>query len=154
MSSSSSTSYRRYNRNQDVTHKTHYVIVLSSDSEDINEGQSKGNVPKEDINEGPSKGNMPNLEKETKDKSTMDTFPGSTDEETSDNETTDNETSIEKYVPVGKSTSQKSIFKSPQPITRVVLGLANLKTWDDVVQKIGKRKPGNCADKGKGKTKL
>ncbi|GJS89019.1 hypothetical protein Tco_0771655 [Tanacetum coccineum] len=34
------------------------IIVLSSDSEDINEGLSKGNVPKEDINEGPSKGKL------------------------------------------------------------------------------------------------
>ncbi|GJR78417.1 cytochrome P450 71A4-like protein [Tanacetum coccineum] len=32
------------------------IIVLKSDSEDINEGPSKGKVPKEDINEGPSKG--------------------------------------------------------------------------------------------------
>ncbi|GJY86824.1 hypothetical protein Tco_0500850 [Tanacetum coccineum] len=112
------------------------IIVLSSDSEDINEGPSKGKVPKEDINEGPSKGKLaplgssarprnevgpelaklfkygppPNLlrwygyadvdeyledhffdspEKETKEKSSMDTFPGSTDEETSDTESTD-----------------------------------------------------------------
>ncbi|GJS89021.1 hypothetical protein Tco_0771657 [Tanacetum coccineum] len=34
------------------------IIVLSSDSEDINEGPSKGKVPKEDINEGPSKGKL------------------------------------------------------------------------------------------------
>ncbi|GKA97636.1 hypothetical protein Tco_0825530 [Tanacetum coccineum] len=34
------------------------IIMLSSDSEDINEGPSKGNVPKEDINEGPSKGKL------------------------------------------------------------------------------------------------
>nr|GEV53091.1 hypothetical protein [Tanacetum cinerariifolium] len=121
------------------------VIILSSDSEDINEGPSKGKVPKKDINEGPSKGNMPkglmldpelakvfkarpppalldwygyssvdeyledtffnSSKTETKDKSAMDTFPGSTDKETSDNETTDNETTIEKYVPVGKSVS-------------------------------------------------
>ncbi|GJU61001.1 hypothetical protein Tco_1238767 [Tanacetum coccineum] len=32
--------------------------MLSSDSEDINEGPSKGKVPKEDINEGPSKGKL------------------------------------------------------------------------------------------------
>ncbi|GKC32314.1 hypothetical protein Tco_1039608 [Tanacetum coccineum] len=62
---------------------------------------------KEDINEGPSKGKLPPLgssarprpevedhffdspEKETKEKSSMDTFPGSTDEETSDTESTD-----------------------------------------------------------------
>ncbi|GJY58186.1 hypothetical protein Tco_0458078 [Tanacetum coccineum] len=112
------------------------IIMLSSDSEDINEGPSKGKVPKEDINEGPSKGKLaplglsvrprpevglelaklfrygppPDLlhwygyadvdeyledtffdspEKETKDKSSMDTFPCSTDEETSDIESID-----------------------------------------------------------------
>ncbi|GJZ65643.1 hypothetical protein Tco_0622339 [Tanacetum coccineum] len=145
------------------------IIVLSSDSEDINEGPSKGKVPKEDINEGPSKGKLPplgssarprpevgpelaklfNPEKETKDKSSMDTFPGSTDEETSDTESTNKniivgttgknilsyEDTIEKYVPVVKSASKKAIFKSPQIITGVVLGLANLKTWDDIVKK-------------------
>ncbi|GKC52618.1 hypothetical protein Tco_1075363 [Tanacetum coccineum] len=149
------------------------IIVLSSDSEDINEGQSKGNVPKEDINEGPSKGKLPPLgssarprsevgpelanifkygppptflrwygyadineyledpffdspEKETKDKSSMDTFSGSTYEESSDNETTVgttgkdllfNEDTIEKYVPVQKSASKKDIFKSPISVT-------------------------------------
>ncbi|GKD97684.1 hypothetical protein Tco_1381581, partial [Tanacetum coccineum] len=101
------------------------IIVLSSDSEDVNEGPSKGKVPKEDINEGPSKGKLSPLgssarprpedtffdipEKEAKDKSSMDTFPGSTDEESSDNETLVgttgkdllfNEDTIEKYVPV------------------------------------------------------
>ncbi|GJR33972.1 hypothetical protein Tco_1209656 [Tanacetum coccineum] len=164
------------------------IIDLSSDSEDINEGPSKGKIPKEDINEGPSKGKLPplgssarprpevgpelaklfNPEKETKDKSSMDTFPGSTDEETSDTESTDKnitvgttgknllfyEDTIEKYVPVGKSASKKAIFRIHQPITGVVLGLANLKTWDDIVQKIGKRKPGSYADKGKGKPKV
>ncbi|GKG09601.1 hypothetical protein Tco_0338347, partial [Tanacetum coccineum] len=111
------------------------IIVLSSDSEDINEGPSKGKVPNEDINEGHSKGKLPPLgssvrsrpgvgpelvklfkykpppdllrwygcndvdeyiednffdspEKETKDKSSIDTFPDSTYEETSDTEST------------------------------------------------------------------
>nr|GEV31521.1 hypothetical protein [Tanacetum cinerariifolium] len=112
-----------------------YIIVLSSDTEDINEDLSKRKVPKGDINEGPSKGKLPplgssarprpknwskiskdfqvwattgvlrwygyadmdefledpffdSLEKKTKDKSSMDTFPGSTYEESSENETT------------------------------------------------------------------
>ncbi|GKC92380.1 hypothetical protein Tco_1157822 [Tanacetum coccineum] len=38
--------------------KSKDIIVLSSDSEDFNEGPSKGKVPKEDINEGPSKGKL------------------------------------------------------------------------------------------------
>ncbi|GKG20603.1 hypothetical protein Tco_0380404 [Tanacetum coccineum] len=61
---------------------------------------------------------------------------------------------IEKYVPVVKSASKKAIYKSPQPITGFVLGLANLKTWDDIVQKMGKRKPESYVDKGKGKAKV
>ncbi|GJZ11939.1 hypothetical protein Tco_0546698 [Tanacetum coccineum] len=98
----------------------------------------------------------------------MDTLLGSTDEDTTDNETIDKkitvgttskillfyEDTLEKYVPVGKSTSKKTIFKSPIPITTVVLGLANFQTWDDIFQKIRKRNPGNCADKGKGKTNV
>nr|GEZ07313.1 hypothetical protein [Tanacetum cinerariifolium] len=143
------------------------IIVLSSDTEDINEGSSKGKMPKEVINEGPSIKKLPplgsfarpmlevgpelaklfNPEKETKDKSSMDTFPGSTDEETSDTESTDKnitvgttcknilsyEDTIEKYVPIVKSATKKAIFKSPQTITGVVLGLSNLKTWDDII---------------------
>nr|GEV30277.1 hypothetical protein [Tanacetum cinerariifolium] len=105
---------------------------------------------------------------ETKDKSSMDTFPGSTDEETSDTESIDKnitvgttfknilsyKDTIEKYVPVLKSVSKKAIYKCPQPITGIVLGLANLKTWDDIVRKMGKRPLGNSADKGKGKAKF
>nr|GEZ34985.1 hypothetical protein [Tanacetum cinerariifolium] len=72
------------------------IIVLSSDSEDINEGPSKGNVPKKDINEGPSKGKLP---------------------------------------PLGSSAR-------PRP-----------EIWDEIVQKIKKRPPGNSADKVKGKVK-
>ncbi|GJU53463.1 hypothetical protein Tco_1227177 [Tanacetum coccineum] len=102
---------------------------------------------------------------DTTDNSMMDTFLGSTNEDTTDNETTDKkitigttgknlifyEDTLEKYVLVGKSDSQKAIFKSLIPITGVVLGLANIQTWDDIVQKIKKRNTGNCADKGKGK---
>nr|GEW22068.1 ribonuclease H-like domain-containing protein [Tanacetum cinerariifolium] len=114
----------------------------ASDSEDINEGLSKGKVPKQDINEDPSKRKLPplgssarprpevgpvlaklfNLEKETKDKSSMDTFSGSTDEESSDNETT-----------VG--TTCKDLLFS-----------------EDTIEK--KRPPGNFADKGNGKAKV
>nr|GFA02150.1 hypothetical protein [Tanacetum cinerariifolium] len=154
------------------------IIVLSSNSKDINEGPSKGNVLKKKINEGLSKGKLPPLgsfvrprpevgpklaklfkyvpppdllhwyrdndvdeylddtffdspEKETKDKSSMDTFPGSIDEETLDTESTNKnitvratgknilsyEDTIEKYVPIVKFASKKAIFKSPQTIT-------------------------------------
>nr|GEV22608.1 hypothetical protein [Tanacetum cinerariifolium] len=106
--------------------------------------------------------------KETKDNSSMDTFPGSIDEETSNTESTDKniivgttcknilsyEHTIQKYVPIVKSSSKKPIFKSPQTITGVVLGLAKLKTWDEIVQKIGKRPLGSYTDKGKGKARV
>ncbi|GKD24988.1 hypothetical protein Tco_1231202 [Tanacetum coccineum] len=105
------------------------------------------------------------LEKETKENTSFE-FLDDSDYESSDNETkiknsTNNistgntlliyEDSVEKYVPVGKAASSKTIIKSPKPISGVVLGLANLKTWDDIVQKMGKR---SYADKGKGKAKV
>ncbi|GJY67176.1 hypothetical protein Tco_0469414 [Tanacetum coccineum] len=158
------------------------IIVLSSDSEDINKGPSKEKMSKEDINEGPSKGKLAPLGSSARPSkafqvwatarfaslSSMDTFPGSTDEETSDTESTDKnitvgtigknilsyKDTIEKYVLVVKSASKRAIYKISQPITGVVLGLANLKTWDDIVQKMGNRPPGNSADKGKGKAKV
>nr|GEW39508.1 hypothetical protein [Tanacetum cinerariifolium] len=79
-------------------------------------------------------------ENDTTYSSMMDTFPGSTDDNTTDNETTDKKITVgttgknllfyqdtfEKYVPIGKYVSQKAIFKSPIPITGVVLGLANV----------------------------
>ncbi|GKC24805.1 hypothetical protein Tco_1026955, partial [Tanacetum coccineum] len=151
---------------------------------DINEGPSKGKVPKEDINEGPSKGKLaplgssarprpevgpelakffkygppPDLlrwwygyadvdeyledtffdspEKETKDKSSMYTFPGSTYEETSDTESTD------KNITVG--TTSKNILSYEDTIEKHGMIFS---------KKIGKRPPGNSADKGKGKAK-
>nr|GEY05000.1 putative reverse transcriptase domain-containing protein [Tanacetum cinerariifolium] len=95
----------------------------------------------------------------------MDTFPVITDEETSDTESTDKnitvrttsknilfyEDTIEKYVPVVKSASKKIIFQSPQTITGVVLGLANLKTWDDIVQKRERGHLGVMQTKERGK---
>ncbi|GJW48793.1 putative transposon, En/Spm-like protein [Tanacetum coccineum] len=54
---------------------------------------------------------------------------------------------------VAKKPILKVIFKSPIPIKGYVLGLANVKTWDNIVKKFGMRKPGKCADKSKGKRK-
>nr|GEZ04600.1 hypothetical protein [Tanacetum cinerariifolium] len=136
------------------------IIVLSSDSEDINEGPSKGNVPKEDINEGPSKGKLPplgssarprpevgpelaklfNPEKETKDKSAMNTFSGSTDEESSHNETT-----------VG--TTGKDILFYEDTIEKSCAWTSQCEDMDEIVQKIEKRPHGNSVDKVKGKVK-
>ncbi|GJQ88947.1 hypothetical protein Tco_0000086 [Tanacetum coccineum] len=157
------------------------IIVLSSDSEDVNDGPSKGKVPK-DVNDGPSKKKFSKGMKDGPptellrwygyvDVSSSDSFPFSTDEETSKDETTNNKMSNKttgknlmfyedtKYIPVGKSAGQKSILKSNKRVTGTVLGLANLKTWDAIVQKIGKRPGnyahiGNSADKGKGKAQV
>ncbi|GKC87515.1 hypothetical protein Tco_1148164 [Tanacetum coccineum] len=59
-----------------------------------------------------------------------------------------------KYVPVGKNANQKVIFKSLVLVTGCVLGLANGKTWDQIIQKVRNRKSGNSTDKGKGKAKV
>ncbi|GJU44525.1 hypothetical protein Tco_1201791 [Tanacetum coccineum] len=61
---------------------------------------------------------------------------------------------IEDYIPVAKKPIPKVIFKSPIPIKGCVLGLANVKTWDNIVKKFGMRTPGKCADKSKGKRKV
>ncbi|GKC31600.1 hypothetical protein Tco_1038894, partial [Tanacetum coccineum] len=99
------------------------IIVLSSDSEDVNDGPSKGKVPK-DVNDGPSKRKFSKGVKDGPptellrwygyaDVSSSDSFPFSTDEETSEDETTNNKMSNKttgknlmfyedtKYIPVG-----------------------------------------------------
>ncbi|GJX71771.1 hypothetical protein Tco_0308942 [Tanacetum coccineum] len=116
------------------------IIVLSSDSEDVNDGPSKGKVPK-DVNDGPSKRKFPKGVKDGPppellrwygyaDVSSSYSFPFSTDEETSEDETTNNKMTNKttgknlmfyedtKYIPVGKSASQKSILKSNKPSHR------------------------------------
>ncbi|GJT45921.1 hypothetical protein Tco_0954636 [Tanacetum coccineum] len=157
------------------------IIVLSSESEDVNDGPSKGKVPK-DVNDRPSKRKFSKGVKDGPptellrwygyvDVSSVDSFPFSTDEETSEDETTNNKMSNKttgknlmfyedtKYIPVGKYAGQKSILKSNKRVIRTVLGLENLKTWDAIVQKIGKRPRnyahiGNSANKGKGKAQV
>ncbi|GJR97026.1 hypothetical protein Tco_0269200 [Tanacetum coccineum] len=130
-----------------------YIIVLSSESEDINEGSSKGNVPKEDINGGPSKGKLPPLGSSARPRPEVGPKLAKLF-----NPEKKPKTRVawihSQYVHVVKSASKKAIFKSPQTIIGVVLGLANLKTWDDIVQKMGKRPLGSYANKGKGKAKV
>ncbi|GJT52278.1 hypothetical protein Tco_0978435 [Tanacetum coccineum] len=46
------------------------------------------------------------------------------------------------------------IFKSPIPIEGCMLGLVNVKTWDNIVKKFGMRTPESCADKANGKRKV
>ncbi|GJR46435.1 hypothetical protein Tco_1314538 [Tanacetum coccineum] len=148
------------------------IIVLSSDSEDVNDGPSKRKFSK-GVKDGPPTELLRWYG--YADVSSSDSFSFSTDEETSEDETTNNKMSNKttgknlmfyedtKYIPVGKSAGQKSILKSNKRVTGTVLGLANLKTWDAIVQKIGKRRGilgvmyptiGNSADKGKGKAQV
>ncbi|GKF60568.1 hypothetical protein Tco_0177354, partial [Tanacetum coccineum] len=56
---------------------------------------------------------------------------------------------IDEDLPVAKIPIPKVIFKSPTPIKGCVLGLANVETWDNTVNKFGMRTPGRCADKSK-----
>ncbi|GKF70468.1 hypothetical protein Tco_0203525, partial [Tanacetum coccineum] len=52
-----------------------------------------------------------------------------------------------KYVTVSQKHNPN--VKSPTPIKGCVLGLANVETWDNTVNKFGMRTPGRCADKSK-----
>nr|GEX00597.1 hypothetical protein [Tanacetum cinerariifolium] len=61
---------------------------------------------------------------------------------------------VENYLPVAENLILKVIFKSPNPIKRCVLRLANVETWDNIVKKYGMRTPGICVDKSKGKRKI
>ncbi|GKC47552.1 hypothetical protein Tco_1065274 [Tanacetum coccineum] len=134
------------------------IIVLSDNSDD-----SKG----VSINRPPIQGLLDWYGYDNVEEYLEDTFLGSTNEDTPDNDTTDKNINDKdiidvfyspkskgKYVPVRKKASQNVIFKSPIPITRCVLGVANVQTWDDIVKKFGNMKPGNYADKGKTKTKV
>ncbi|GJZ49321.1 reverse transcriptase domain-containing protein [Tanacetum coccineum] len=60
---------------------------------------------------------------------------------------------VEDDLPVAEKLISKVIFKSPIPIKRCVLGLANVETWDNTVKKFGMRTPRICADKSKGEKK-
>nr|GEU71567.1 protein kinase-like domain-containing protein [Tanacetum cinerariifolium] len=141
--------------------------------EDINEGPSKGKLPPLGSSTRPSPERIPSLialkkrpktrvawihsqVAQMKKAQTMKPLlePQAMTVRTTGNDLLFYEDTIEKYVPVRKSASKKDIFKSQIPVTGVVLGLANLKTWDESVQKIGKRPPGNSADKVKGKVKV
>ncbi|GJR73197.1 hypothetical protein Tco_0085562 [Tanacetum coccineum] len=57
-----------------------------------------------------------------------------------------------KYVPVSQKHNPK--VKSHIPIIGCVLGLANVTTWDEILKKMGVRKPEIYADKAKGKRKV
>ncbi|GJW53866.1 hypothetical protein Tco_0097951, partial [Tanacetum coccineum] len=84
----------------------------------------------------------------------------STDKENIDKDTTDEDCINEcnyamskgKYVPVSHKYHPK--VKSHVPVTGSVLRLANVTTWEEIVNKMGVRKSKIYADKAKGKRKL
>ncbi|GKD58721.1 hypothetical protein Tco_1296230 [Tanacetum coccineum] len=57
-----------------------------------------------------------------------------------------------KYLPVLQKHNPK--VKSHIPVTRCVLGLANVTTWDEILNKIGVRKAEIATDKANGKRKV
>ncbi|GKE68544.1 hypothetical protein Tco_1526616 [Tanacetum coccineum] len=57
-----------------------------------------------------------------------------------------------KYVPVSQKHNPN--VKSPVPVTGCVLGLANVTTCNEIVNKMGVRKSEICADKAKGKREV
>ncbi|GJX96121.1 ribonuclease H-like domain-containing protein [Tanacetum coccineum] len=61
---------------------------------------------------------------------------------------------VEDYLSVTEKPIPKVIFKSPNPIKRCVLGLANVETWDIIMKKYGMRTSRRCADKSKEKRKI
>ncbi|GJT73110.1 hypothetical protein Tco_1032396 [Tanacetum coccineum] len=91
-------------------------------------------------------------------------FP-STDNESTNMETTDKRNTFKdcivdsnsamskgKYVPVCKE-NKPNVYSHVQ-VTRSVLGLPNVTTWDEIEKKMGARKSKTCADKAKGKRKV
>ncbi|GKB00329.1 hypothetical protein Tco_0828322 [Tanacetum coccineum] len=57
-----------------------------------------------------------------------------------------------KYVPVCKK-NKPNVYSHVQ-VTRSVLGLPNVTTWDEIEKKMGARKSKTYADKAKGKRKV
>ncbi|GJS96290.1 hypothetical protein Tco_0803258, partial [Tanacetum coccineum] len=90
---------------------------------------------------------------------TFNYFP-SIDKDITDNDITDEDCiyepnsamSKDKYVPVSQKHNPK--VKSLVPVTGRVLELANITTWDEIVNKMGMRKSKICANKAKGKRKV
>ncbi|GJR72555.1 hypothetical protein Tco_0084920 [Tanacetum coccineum] len=142
------------------------IIALSSDSSTSLESTSfELSSSSDDIvsSKGPSKAIVSRKEPS---KELLKWYEDATDEDATFKDTTDKDTTDddieESFFPKskGKNTQRTKyptptvIFKSPIPIMRCVLGLANFKTWDNIVKKFGVRKPGICANKAKGKRKV
>ncbi|GJW18730.1 hypothetical protein Tco_0026166 [Tanacetum coccineum] len=143
--------------------KSGEIVVLSSDSSDDRKWSSKASVP---IFEGPSIQGLLDFYgyNDIEEYLSWNYFP-STDKENTDKDITDKDTTDEdcihecnyamskgKYVPVSHKHNPK--FKSHVPVTGCVLGLANVTTWEEIVNKMSVRKSKIYADKAKGKTKV
>ncbi|GKB51607.1 hypothetical protein Tco_0902360 [Tanacetum coccineum] len=135
--------------------KQSQIFVLSSNSSDYSKG-----VPKEGpsvvTEEGPSiQGLLDWYGYNTVEKYLSDTYFPSIDKDS-----TGEDTIHESYSPMSKGKyvpdSQNSNLKVKRPIliTGCVLGLASVTTWEEILKKIGVRKPQICAYKENGKIKV
>nr|GEX17883.1 hypothetical protein [Tanacetum cinerariifolium] len=134
------------------------IIVLSSDSSDDMKGPLKSNVP---IFKRPSiQGLLDYYGYNDIEEYLSWNYFSSTDKEKTDKDIRDKDTTDEdcihecnyamskaKYVPV--SHKHKPKFKSPVPVTGTVLGLANVITWDEIMNKMGVMKSKMWCRKGK-----
>ncbi|GJZ54795.1 hypothetical protein Tco_0609988 [Tanacetum coccineum] len=134
------------------------IIVLSSDSSDDRKGPSITSVPKF---KGPSvQGLLDWYRYNTIEEYLSDNYFPSTGKDIIDKDSTDEDCihksnsamSKGKYLPVSQKHNPK--VKSPIPVTRCVLGLANVTTWDEILNKMGVRKAKIAADKANGKRKV
>ncbi|GJU69662.1 hypothetical protein Tco_1255921 [Tanacetum coccineum] len=132
--------------------------MLSSDSSDNRKGSSKASVP---IFEGPLvQGLLDWYGYNTIEEYLSWNYFPSTDKDITDKDITDEDCIYEsnyamskgKYVPVLQKHNPK--VKIPIPVTGCVLGLVNVNTCDEIVNKIGVRKSEIYADKAKRKRKL
>ncbi|GKD16323.1 hypothetical protein Tco_1205481 [Tanacetum coccineum] len=129
------------------------IIVFSSDNSDDRKGPSKSSVP---IFEGPPvQGLLDWYGYNTIEEYLSWNYFPSTDKDITDEDCIHESNyamSKGKYVPVSHKHNPK--VKSPVPVTGCVLGLANVTTWDEIVNKLGVMKSEICAYKAKGKRKV
>ncbi|GKD48941.1 hypothetical protein Tco_1277917, partial [Tanacetum coccineum] len=129
------------------------IIVLSSNSSYDKKGPSKASVP---IFEGPSvQGLLDWYGYNTIEEYLSWKYFSSTNKDIIDKDcihVSNYAMSKGKYVPVSQKYNPK--VKSDVRVAEYVLGLANVTTWDENVNKIKVRKFEICADKAKGKRKV
>ncbi|GKE06947.1 hypothetical protein Tco_1398965 [Tanacetum coccineum] len=136
---------------------------MNSDSSDGRKGSSKATVS---IFEGPSlQGLLDHYGYNDIEEYLSWNYFLSTDKENTNKDITDKDITDEdcihesnysmsksKCVPVSEKHNPK--VKSLVPVRECVLGLINVTTWDEIVNKMGVRKSKICAEKAKGKRKV